>query len=98
MRKSLAISALTLSIFSAHALAEAAGGWTVDNTHAYVGFSVPHMVVSEVEGQFKTFSGKVALDEKDVTKSQVEFTAEVASIDTDNADRDKHLRSGDFFA
>jgi polyisoprenoid-binding protein YceI len=55
------------------------------------------MVVSEVEGEFKTFSGKVLLDEKDPQRSQLEFAVEVASIDTGNADRDKHLRSPDFF-
>jgi polyisoprenoid-binding protein YceI len=71
--------------------------WAIDAAHAHVGFSVPHMVVSEVEGKFKAFSGKVLLNERDLTKSQVELTVQVASIDTDNADRDKHLRSGDFF-
>src|SRR5690606_22559694 len=58
---------------------------------------VPHMVVSEVDGEFKTFSGKVLLDEKDLTKSQVEFSVDVASVNTDNADRDTHLKGADFF-
>jgi polyisoprenoid-binding protein YceI len=71
--------------------------WTIDPTHTQVGFTVPHMVVSEVDGRFKEFSGKVLLDEKDLTKSKVELTVQVASIDTGVADRDKHLRSGDFF-
>lgn len=88
--------ALALSLVSGSALAEATE-WAIDTTHARVGFTVPHMVVSEVDGEFKTFSGKVLLDEKDLTKSQVEFTVDVASINTDNADRDKHLRGPDFF-
>lgn len=71
--------------------------WVLDAAHAYVGFSVPHMVVSETEGEFKSFSGKVLLDEKDLTKSYVELSIEAKSIDTGNADRDKHLRTGDFF-
>lgn len=71
--------------------------WTLDAAHTRVAFTVPHMVVSEVEGQFKTFSATVLLDEKDPTKSQVSFSAEVASINTDNADRDKHLKSAEFF-
>jgi polyisoprenoid-binding protein YceI len=71
--------------------------WTIDAGHAHVGFSVPHMVVSEVEGKFKRFSGDVQLDEKDLTHSKLAFTAETASVDTDNADRDKHLVSPDFF-
>lgn len=71
--------------------------WTIDASHTSVGFTVPHMVVSEVDGQFREFSGKVLLDEKDPTKSSVELTVQVASIDTGNADRDKHLRTSDFF-
>jgi polyisoprenoid-binding protein YceI len=79
---------------------EAAPGlteWTLDPGHTHIGFSVPHMVVSEVEGQFKNFSGKVLLDEKDLTKSQLEFKVLVASLDTNNVDRDKHVIGPDFF-
>jgi polyisoprenoid-binding protein YceI len=71
--------------------------WTLDAAHTVVGFTVPHMVVSEVDGQFKQFSGKVLLDENDLTRSSVELSVQVASIDTGNADRDKHLRTSDFF-
>ena len=71
--------------------------WTIDPTHTRVGFTVEHMVVSEVDGEFKQYSGKVLLDEKDPSKSNVELTIQVASIDTGVPDRDKHLRSGDFF-
>jgi polyisoprenoid-binding protein YceI len=71
--------------------------WTIDPTHTRVGFTVQHMVVSEVDGEFKQYSGKVLLDEKDPSKSNVELTIAVASIDTGVPDRDKHLRSGDFF-
>jgi len=71
--------------------------WAIDPTHTTVGFTVTHMVVSEVDGQFKQYSGKVLLDEKDPTKSSVELTIQVASIDTGVADRDKHLRTSDFF-
>ncbi len=97
MRISPMTLALATTLFAGSALAEPAE-WSVDAAHARVGFSVPHMVVSDVEGQFKTFSGKVVLDDADLTKSSVELSVDVASIDTDNADRDKHLRSGDFFA
>ena len=96
MRSTLATLAFASSLFAGTAAAETTE-WAIDNTHAYVGFTATHMVVSEVDGQFKTFSGKVLLDEKDLTKSQVEFSADVASVDTDNADRDKHLKSPDFF-
>ncbi len=55
------------------------------------------MMVSEVEGEFHTATGKVVLDEADLTKSTVELAIDVNSVDTDNADRDKHLKSPDFF-
>lgn len=96
MRPNIAVLALAASLFTGQALAQSTE-WAIDASHAYIGFSAPHMVVSEVEGQFKTFSGKVMLDEKDLTKSTVEFSADVASIDTDSADRDKHLKGPDFF-
>jgi len=96
----VSLAALVPATVAAPALAaetHAAVEWTIDPTHTQVGFTVPHLVVSEVDGLFKQFSGKVLLDEKDVTKSQVELTVQVASIDTGVPDRDKHLRSSDFF-
>ncbi|MBI6546666.1 MAG: YceI family protein [Cyanobacteria bacterium NC_groundwater_1444_Ag_S-0.65um_54_12] len=72
--------------------------WTIDPLHTHIGFSVKHMMVSTVRGQFKTYHGKIKLDEKDFTRSAVEGEIEVASIDTGNIDRDNHLRSNDFFA
>jgi len=106
MSRTSTLAALAVSLVSATALAEnpaqapaadQLSEWAIDAAHARVGFSVPHMVVSEVEGQFKSFSGKVLLDEKDLTHSKLEFKADVASVDTGAADRDKHLKSPDFF-
>jgi polyisoprenoid-binding protein YceI len=71
--------------------------WQIDNVHSHVGFSVKHMMVTTVRGQFKNYSGKVDIDAKDFTRSSFEGEIEVASIDTGNPDRDKHLRSNDFF-
>ena len=98
MKMNRLLSTLTLatSLLGLPALAETSE-WTIDPVHSQVGFSVPHMVVSEVEGKFKTYQGKAQLDEADLTKSQVEFTAEVASIDTGDAKRDEHLKSPEFF-
>jgi polyisoprenoid-binding protein YceI len=98
MNKNTLIASLSLatSLFAASVLAEATE-WTLDPTHSSVGFSVPHLVVSEVDGSFKKWSGKALLDEADLTKSSVEFTAEVASIDTGEAKRDEHLKSPEFF-
>ncbi len=96
MRSKVLALATATSLFSATAMADVSE-WAIDASHTHVGFSAPHMVVSEVEGQFKTFSGKVMLDEKELTKSRVEFSIDVASVDTDSKDRDKHLVGPDFF-
>jgi polyisoprenoid-binding protein YceI len=85
-----------LAITPALALA-ATSSWDVDPSHSQVGFGVKHLVISTVRGEFKTYSGKIALDEADVTKSTVEATVDVNSVDTKVADRDAHLKSPDFF-
>ncbi len=71
--------------------------WTVDNAHSGVKFSVSHLVISEVEGNFKVYSGTLLSEKEDFAKAAVEFTVDVASINTDNEMRDKHLRTDDFF-
>ncbi|HEY9900369.1 MAG TPA: YceI family protein [Pantanalinema sp.] len=71
--------------------------WQIDASHSHVGFSVKHMMVSTVKGQFKTYSGSLVIDEKDLTKSVISGQIEVASIDTRDSGRDDHLRSADFF-
>jgi polyisoprenoid-binding protein YceI len=100
MRKFLNSIAVVSALLALPALAATPAApveWTIDATHSRFGFSVPHMVVSDVEGLFHTASGKVLLDEADLTKSTVELTIDATSIDTDNADRDKHLKGPDFF-
>lgn len=74
----------------------AASVYQIDPVHSSVTFSVRHMVISNVKGQFTKFSGVINLDEEDITRSSVEVTIDAASIDTGNEDRDKHLRSADF--
>jgi polyisoprenoid-binding protein YceI len=71
--------------------------WNVDNVHSSVKFSVSHLVISEVEGSFKKFAGTLASAKPDFTDAEINFTADVNSIDTDNEMRDKHLKSDDFF-
>jgi polyisoprenoid-binding protein YceI len=71
--------------------------WNLDLAHSSIGFSVRHMVIAKVRGRFGKFSGKVHIDERDLTKSSVELSIDAASIDTGIADRDAHLRSADFF-
>jgi polyisoprenoid-binding protein YceI len=73
-----------------------AGTWTVDPTHSSVGFEVKHMKIATVRGRFREFEGTLEAAE-DVSESRAWGAADVTSIDTNNADRDTHLRSADFF-
>jgi polyisoprenoid-binding protein YceI len=93
MKKSLA-SVLAVAPVLAFA---APNTWNVDATHSQVGFSVKHLVISNIRGEFSKYEGRLALDEADVTKSTVEATIDVNSIDTRVADRDTHLKSPEFF-
>ncbi len=71
--------------------------WRIDPAHSAAQFSVHHLMISNVKGEFSKVSGMVTLDEKDVTKSSVEIAIDTTSLNTRNPDRDKHLRSADFF-
>jgi polyisoprenoid-binding protein YceI len=71
--------------------------YELDPVHSHLSFSVRHMMVSHQRGQFEGVTGTLALDREDLTKSHVEVSIDVATINTHNADRDNHLRSADFF-
>jgi len=71
--------------------------WGFDKSHSNVRFAVSHMVISEVEGNFGEFDGKVASSRDDFSDAIIEFTIQVTSIDTDDESRDDHLRNADFF-
>jgi len=71
--------------------------WQIDSTHSQVTFSVRHMMVTTVKGQFKVLSGKLEIDEQHPENSWVEAEVDAASIDTRDERRDGHLRSPDFF-
>ena len=75
----------------------AAGAYGFDKAHTTIGFRVKHMGLVEIPGFFRDFTGTINYDPKDVTKSTVEFTAKVTSVDTGVAPRDTHLRTADFF-
>jgi polyisoprenoid-binding protein YceI len=94
MKRFLAL-ALT-AVLPALAAAETSN-WTIDPAHTNSQFSVKHLVISTVRGQFGKTTGALRLDEKDLTKSAVEATIDVTTIDTRVADRDTHLKSPDFF-
>jgi polyisoprenoid-binding protein YceI len=71
--------------------------WTVDKTHSRVGFSVTHLVITDVEGYFKNYDATITTKGDDLTSANIDFTINTSSIFTDNNDRDNHLRSDDFF-
>ncbi|MFK5855839.1 MAG: YceI family protein [Bacteroidota bacterium] len=71
--------------------------WTFDKAHSKIQFDVAHMVISETTGQFQDYEGTVLSDKPDFSDAKINFSIEVESIDTDDADRDEHLLSPDFF-
>ncbi len=96
MNKLLIGALITFSGLTAFAKTIPAGTFNVDPAHSKVGFEIPHLVISTVEGQFTKFDGSITIDSK-LEKSKAELNIDVASIDTANKDRDDHLRSADFF-
>lgn len=85
-----------LAAFVAVAGAAGAAEYAIDKAHSEVTFEIRHLM-SEVSGQFAEFDGAIVADFDNLDASTVAFTIKAASIDTRNADRDKHLRSADFF-
>lgn len=71
--------------------------WSADVAHSNVKFSVSHMVIAEAEGNFRVFDGTIVTTGDDFEGAAVNFTVDVASINTDNEGRDGHLKSDDFF-
>ena len=71
--------------------------WNVDAVHSSVRFTVEHLKISEVAGAFKTFNGSMTATKPDFEGSQVDFTVDINSLNTDNTMRDTHLKSDDFF-
>jgi polyisoprenoid-binding protein YceI len=76
---------------------ETTGTYNFDKAHSFIGFRIKHMGLIEVPGYFRDFTGTVKFDGKDATKSTVEFSAKMTSVDTGVAGRDNHLRTADFF-
>lgn len=74
-----------------------ADNWTVDSAHSKLGFTVTHMLVSDVEGQFKNFTATITSSKDDFSDAVVELSADVASVTTDNDGRDNHIKGADFF-
>lgn len=71
--------------------------WIIDPTHSEVHFKVKHLVISTVTGTFKSFAGSMESENEDFQDAAIEFTLDVDSIDTNQEQRDGHLKSADFF-
>lgn len=71
--------------------------WQFDNAHTSIEFAIDHMVISEVTGKFSDFNGTVMSNGDTFEKAMIDFNIDVASINTENTDRDDHLRGPDFF-
>ena len=79
------------------AVDDISGDYTLDTSHTRLGFSARHAMVTTVRGSFPSFEGTAKIDTANPAASSVSLSIDVAGIDTGNADRDGHLRSGDFF-
>ena len=91
--KKLSLALALLSIVFVNAQTK----WSFDSSHSTVRFAVDHMVISEVEGQFTTYEGTVETLKDDFSDAKIKFSVAINSIDTDDAKRDGHLKSKDFF-
>lgn len=93
MVKRLLVPALALFLIAG---AAQAAKWEIDMPHSSVGFEVSHLVISTTTGKFEEFSADIEFDGNDVATGSVTMQIDVASVNTDNESRDKHLRSADF--
>lgn len=71
--------------------------WTLDKTHAKLGFGITHFLISDVEGSFKTVDATITSSKEDFSDAVIELKGDATSINTENEDRDKHLKGPDFF-
>jgi polyisoprenoid-binding protein YceI len=85
-----------MSTYAIPATAIPTGTWTVDQAHSKVGFAVKHMGIANVRGEFTEFGGVLEIGD-DLSTAKVRGTVKAASVDTNESQRDAHLRSPDFF-
>ncbi|HXI11923.1 MAG TPA: YceI family protein [Thermoanaerobaculia bacterium] len=94
--KSLSLSLGLLLLTAAASLAQS-GTWTIDSAHSSARFSVRHMMISDAAGRFGMVSGTIVGDPRQPQNALVDVSIDAATINTDNANRDKHLKGADFF-
>ncbi|MDP2037843.1 MAG: YceI family protein, partial [Ignavibacteria bacterium] len=80
MKKAVFVVLLALSF----TLINAQTAWKIDRSHSNVGFSVTHLIISEVTGQFKSFDGNIEFSKDDLSDANINFSIDVASLTTDN--------------
>ncbi len=71
--------------------------WAIDPTHSAIEFKVKHMMFTNVSGKFNQFKATIENEDEQFETSSIQFSADVSSVDTNNTDRDNHLKSADFF-
>ena len=92
------INLIAFLLIAAFLTTSAQVNWNFDKSHTNIGFKVDHMVIAEVEGEFNSYEGTFSSPAEDNFEgSTISFTVDVNSINTDNKDRDNHLKSDDFF-
>jgi polyisoprenoid-binding protein YceI len=94
--KCLFFAALAICVLMIPSFASAST-WQIDPAHSSFEFKIRHMTVSNVKGEFNKATGVVTIDDKDMANLKVEVTIDAASVNTDHAKRDEHLRGEDFF-
>lgn len=94
MKKFNVLAAL---LFVATGVFAQATTYKVDKSHSKLGFSIVHLLISEVDGQFNAFDATIVSSKEDFSDATVELTADVNSINTNSEGRDRHLKSADFF-
>ncbi|MDP2654043.1 MAG: YceI family protein [Candidatus Omnitrophota bacterium] len=88
---------LSATIFCSQATARAADTYTVDKDHSSIGFSVSHLMISTVRGEFTDYQGTIVFDPADPATIQIDAVLQAASVNTRQEKRDEHLKTADFF-
>jgi polyisoprenoid-binding protein YceI len=97
MKRKVSRFVLVVLAFTVATGARAAEKYDVDTVHSHIGFTVKHMAVASVRGDFREYTAELMVDEEDVQNSSLVLKIDAASVDTNNQRRDDHLRSADFF-
>lgn len=95
MKKAFFAVLASVALFAFAPIADAV--WKSDKAHSNIKFTITHLMVSDVEGSFKNFDAKITSSKPDFSDAVVELSADINSINTENEQRDNHLKSADFF-